>query len=116
MLNCGLPETFGSGIAKVPEQRLSDLTIIGLPAIGVVSVVESASGVTNALTSTLSKNTYILVNGLTPVAVKLIFLARTTGIATLEIVLNPETLLYQSVLRQKFLFQFYVEFLPLVVV
>ena len=52
-------------------------------------MVESASGVTNALTSTLSKNTYILVNGLTPVAVKLIFLARTTGIATLERVLNP---------------------------
>jgi len=43
VLNCGLPETFGSGIAKVPEQRLSDLTIIGLPATGVVSVVESAS-------------------------------------------------------------------------
>ena len=69
--------------------RLSDLTINGLPATGVASVVESASGVINAFTSLLSKNTYTLVNGRKPSASKRIFLARTTGMATLEITLKP---------------------------
>ena len=46
-------------------------------------------GVTNGLTSTLSKKAYTLVFGLNPIPVTLIFLGRTKGINALDIILDP---------------------------
>ena len=93
VLNLGLapcPANLDSGISNVPSIAPTPSVIRGDALVGVASVVKFVdAGVINALTSTPSKNGYILVLGLKALPLNVIVFALNQGIIALDITLVP---------------------------